>query len=46
MNWMFSYCREHPTNTLFDAGIGLSNALKRNYLESRNTVRNPNARQP
>jgi hypothetical protein len=46
MNWMFSYCREHPTNTLFDAGIGLSNALKRAYLESRNTVRNSNARQP
>ena len=24
MNWIFSYCREHPGGTLFDAGIGLS----------------------
>jgi len=37
MNWMFSYCRENPTKTLFDAGIGLSNELKRSYLESRRT---------
>jgi hypothetical protein len=46
MNWMFSYCREHPTNTLFDAGIGLSNTLKRAYLESRRTIKNSDARQP
>jgi hypothetical protein len=46
MNWMFSYCREHPTSTLFDAGIGLSNSLKRTYLETRRTVKNSDSRQP
>ena len=46
MNWMFSYCREHPTNTLFDAGIGLSNTLKRSYLESRRTVKSAEVPQP
>jgi hypothetical protein len=46
MNWMFSYYREHPTNTLFDAGIGLSNTLKRAYLESKRAVKNSDARQP
>ena len=46
MNWIFGYCHEHPTNTLFDAGIGLSNALKRSYLESRRTVNNSDSRQP
>jgi len=40
MNWMFSYCRENPTKTLFDAGIGLSNELKRSYLESRRIDKN------
>jgi hypothetical protein len=46
MNWMFSYCREHPTKTLFDAGIGLSNALKRDYIEARRAVKNSDARLP
>ncbi len=46
MNWMFSYCREHPNNTLFDAGIGLSNSLKRAYLATRHTVKNSDSRQP
>jgi hypothetical protein len=46
MNWIFSYCREHPGGTLFDAGIGLSNSLKRAYLESRRSVKNSDARQP
>ena len=46
MNWIFGYCHDHPTNTLFDAGIGLSNALKRSYLESRRTVNNSDSRQP
>jgi hypothetical protein len=45
MNWMFDYCREHPTKTLFDAGIGLSNELKRAYIESRRAVNNSEARQ-
>ena len=35
MNWTFSYCRDHPTSTLFDAGVGLSNVLARSYKESR-----------
>jgi hypothetical protein len=46
MNWMFSYCRDNPTKTLFDAGIGLSNTLKRAYKESRHTVKNSDSRQP
>ena len=46
MNWMFDYCREHPSKTLFDAGIGLSNTLKRAYLDSRRTVKNTEAGQP
>lgn len=45
MNWMFAYCREHPANTLFDAGIGLSNALAKAYQETRD-VRKSAARQP
>jgi hypothetical protein len=39
MNWIFNYCKEHPAGTLFDAGIGLSNSLKRAYLEARQTPR-------
>ena len=35
MNWIFSYCQEHPSNTLFDAGIGLSQVLAKSYKESR-----------
>jgi hypothetical protein len=35
MNWIFSYCQAHPTNTLFDAGIGLSQVLAKSYKESR-----------
>ena len=35
MNWMFGFCRDHPTKTLFDAGIGLSNVLAKAYRESR-----------
>jgi hypothetical protein len=35
MNWTFSYCREHPTSTLFDAGVRLSNVLAKSYRESR-----------
>jgi hypothetical protein len=46
MNWMFSYCRENPTKTLFDAGIGLSNELKRSYLESRRIDKNSESPQP
>jgi len=46
MNWMFSYCRENPTKTLFDAGIGLSNELKRTYLESRRIDKNSESPQP
>jgi hypothetical protein len=45
MNWMFNYCRENPTKTLFDAGIGLSNEMKRVYIESRRTVKNSEANQ-
>jgi hypothetical protein len=37
MDWTFSYCREHPTSTLFDAGIGLSNALARAYRDARHS---------
>ena len=39
MNWMFGFCREHPTKTLFDAGIGLSNKLAKAYRESRRSER-------
>ena len=39
MNWMFSYCREHPASTLFEAGIGLSNKLARAYRETRSRGR-------
>ena len=46
MNWMFNYCRENPTKTLFDAGIGLSNTLKRAYLESRRNISSSDSRQP
>jgi hypothetical protein len=35
MNWIFGYCQEHPANTLFDAGIGLSQVLAKSYKESR-----------
>jgi len=35
MNWIFSYCQDHPANTLFDAGIGLSQVLAKSYKESR-----------
>ena len=46
MNWIFSYCREHPGGTLFDAGIGLSNSLKQAYKESRRSVKSSDSRQP
>ena len=46
MNWMFSYCREHPTSTLFDAGIGVSNVLTQAYKESRRNVKSSESRQP
>ncbi len=46
MNWMFTYCQENPNKTLFDAGIGLSNALKRTYLESRRSVKSSEVAQP
>ena len=46
MNWIFSYCRENPSRTLFDAGIGLSNSLKRAYLEARQTPKKSEPRPP
>jgi hypothetical protein len=39
MDWMFGFCRDHPTKTLFDAGIGLSNKLAKAYRESRRSER-------
>jgi len=35
MTWIFGYCRDHPADTLFDAGIGLSQNLAKSYKESR-----------
>lgn len=46
MNWMFSYCREHPASTLFDAGIGLSNVLTKAYKESRRAVKKSASSEP
>jgi hypothetical protein len=37
MNWIFSYCQDHPANTLFDAGIGLSQVLAKSYKETRSS---------
>ena len=44
MNWMFEYCRAHPNSTLFDAGIGLSNALAKSYRDTRSVAKD--AHQP
>ncbi|WP_091685402.1 hypothetical protein [Methylocapsa palsarum] len=28
MNWIFSYCRQHPTSEIFTAALDFSNNLK------------------